>query len=104
MGFEYQQTPGRRIKTVTYTDDLIDSIFKRKAELKVDVTKELNVLEEMEQELQAEYTEACKKRDEITDWDSEEYSQAEAICDDLWCKIDTLDDMIDSLEELSNTL
>lgn len=104
MGFEYQQTPGKRIKTVTYTDEVIDNIYKRKDDLKADVENELQTLWKMKAELEEQHSEACQKRDEIADWDSDEYYDAEEICDDLWCKIDTLDDIIDSLEDLKNNL
>ena len=104
MGFEYQQVPGKRIKTVTYTDEKIDNIYKKRADLKIDVSTEIDELKKLKQQLEVEYENACSIKDSITDWDSDEAYEAEDNCNDLWCKIDVLDDIIDSLEDLNNNL
>ena len=103
MGFEYQTQPGRGTR-VTYNDDEINHIFKAKASLKIDVQNEIEKLKTLKQETEEEYERARNIRDSITDWDSDEAYQAEDACNDLWSKIDTLDDLIDSLEELENIL
>ena len=104
MGFEYQAEPGKRRTRVTYTDDVIDSIYKRKTDLKIDVLNELETLENLKKQLEEEHDKACELRDSITDWDSDEAYEAEDACNDLWCKIDVLDDLIDALEDLRNVL
>ena len=103
MGFEYQTQPGRGTR-VTYTDDEINHIYQTKATLKIDVQNEIEKLKELKQQIETEYEKARDIRDSITDWDSYEAYQAEDACSDLWSKIDVLDDLIDSLEELDNTL
>ena len=107
MGFEYQQRPGSRPGTGlidTYTDDAIDSIYKTKAALKIDVERELETLKNLKKQLEDEYDAAVKVRDAITDWDSPEAEEAEEKCDDIYCKISVIDDHIDSLEDLNNVL
>lgn len=103
MGFEYQTEPGRGTR-ITYNDDDINRIFKTKAALKIDVQNEIEKLKELKQQIEAEHEKARDIRDSIVDWDSDEAYQAEDACSDLWSKIDVLDDLIDSLEELDNTL
>lgn len=103
MGFEYQTEPGRGTR-VTYNDDDINRIFKTKAALKIDVQNEIEKLKELKSQTESEYERARDIRDSITDWDSDEAYQAEDACNDLWSKIDTLEDLIDSLEELDNIL
>ena len=103
MGFEYQTEPGRGTR-VTYNDENIDRIYKAKASLKIDVQTEIEKLKELKQQTEEEYEKARDIRDSITDWDSDEAYQAEDACSDLWSKIDTLEDLIDSLEDLNNVL
>ena len=100
MGFEYQTQPGRGTR-VTYNDDEINHIYKTKAALKIDVQNEIEKLKELKQKIEAEYEKARDIRDSITDWDSDEAYQADDACNDLWSKIDVLDDLIDSLEDLN---
>lgn len=104
MGFEYQKEPGKTYPKVTYTDEVIDYIYKTKTNLKIDVEKELDTLKSLKAELEKEYEEACLKRDSIADWDSDEAIDADDECNDLYSKIDVLDDWIYSLEELNEKL
>ena len=103
MGFEYQTEPGRGTR-ITYNDDDINRIFKTKAALKIDVQNEIEKLKELKLQTESEYERARDIRDSITDWDSDEAYQADDACNDLWSKIDTLEDLIDSLEDLNNVL
>ncbi len=104
MGFEYQREPGKKYLKVTYNDDRINSIFKTKENLKIDVDLELDDLKKLKSEIESEYELTCKKRDKIVDWDSDEYAELEDECWDLSQKISSLDDLIDYFEELSERL
>ena len=104
MGFELQATAGTRRKHYTYTDETIDKIYKTKTSLKIDVETELETLRNLKKNLEADYEKARNWRDSITDWDSDESYQAEEACDELFEKIDSLDDWIDSLEDLNSVL
>ena len=100
MGFEYQKEPGKSYSKITYNDDLINSIFKRKSDLEIDIQTEIEKLESLKADIEKEYDAAIKKRDSISDWDSNEYESAEEEAWDLQQKIYALDDIIDSLNSL----
>ncbi len=104
MGFEYQRDVGRHRTKITYTDEVIDSIYKQKSNLKVDVANELEALKKLLDDITAEYERACEIRDSIADWDSQEAYDAEDACNDLWSKQSVIEDWIDNLEDLYNIL
>lgn len=105
MRFEYQKDLQNRGRLKpTYTDDLLDSIFDQKSNLEIDINKELDVLNKLKSQLESEHEQACMKRDSIVDWDSDEASEAEDVCFDLYEKLDSIEDLIDYLEELKQKL
>ena len=67
MGFEYQKAPFEKYGKWTYTDDLINLIFKNKSNLEIDIENELETLKKLYSETESENKEACKKRDSIAD-------------------------------------
>ena len=105
MGFEYQRDlkNSNRLRP-TYTDDLLDSIYDQKANLEIDINKELDVLNQIKSQLEDENEQACAKRDAIADWDSDEAMDADEECFDLYQKISFIEDLIDDLEELKRKL
>ena len=88
----------------SYTDSELEQIYKTKEDLEIKAKNELEQLKKIYDEVEAEYTEACAKRDAIVDWTSPEADEAEDAAQDLYLKLDAIENWIDWLEDLLNSL
>ena len=105
MPFEY--VPARKglyPAKWSYTDPELEEIYDIKEDLEIRIRNELEVLKNLYNTTEDEYNAACAKRDAITDWDSPEAEEADDAAQELWYKLDAVDNWIDWLEEVLNSI
>ena len=108
MGFEYQKAPHENRGRWTYTDDKIDSIYKQKSNLKIDVDVELDELKKLKDELEKQYKKLSDELDKLdkffVDEPTDKYNEVAEEHWDIYLKLSTIEELIDQLEELSERL